>query len=242
MLRRTINSNVQIFPIHYQLRWSWYNLWSDEANFSIDGSVNKNNAIIWGTERPSPHQRPLHSTHVTVWTGLSREFKLKPFFFNSTVTSQSYKLMLLSHMIPQLQRMNQLPHVTFQHGAPPHFWSIVIGRYSRNRLETMALNEGFRIIGHQNRHHQLATRSNAARSLFWRHVNKNPSVQSRQLSHKIWCNCKNGSKAQLKKSTKMKSLVLWSICFIVVTWWKNVMVTFLSFCCKLFSTINLFLD
>ena len=101
-------------------------LWSDEANFSIDGSVNTHNAIIWGTERPPPHQRPLHSPHMTVWMGFSREFKLKPYFFNSTVTSESYKLMLQTHMIPQLQAMNQLPHVIFQHdGAPPHFGRIV---------------------------------------------------------------------------------------------------------------------
>lgn len=101
-------------------------LWSDEANFSLDGSVNKHNAIIWGTERPPAHRHPLHSPHVTVWMAFTSEFKLKPFFFPATVTSESYKFMLESHMIPQLRRLRQLHHVTFQHdGAPPHFGRIV---------------------------------------------------------------------------------------------------------------------
>jgi len=60
-------------------------LWNDEANFSLDGTVNKHNAIIWGTERPRETQQiPLHSPHFIVWMGFSRDFKLKPYFFDGT--------------------------------------------------------------------------------------------------------------------------------------------------------------
>jgi hypothetical protein len=54
--------------------------------------------------------------------GVSADYKLKPFFFPSTVTGSSYLEMLQHHLMPQLQHKGKVKSVIFQHdGAPPHY-------------------------------------------------------------------------------------------------------------------------
>ncbi|GFY25112.1 uncharacterized protein TNCV_2693031 [Trichonephila clavipes] len=62
--------------------WPWNILWTDEAHFHLDGSVNTHNCRIWETDNPhSPLQVPLHSPKVTVWCEFSASFILDPYFF-----------------------------------------------------------------------------------------------------------------------------------------------------------------
>lgn len=47
-------------------------LFSDEANFHLNGHVNKQNCRYWSKENPkTKHQRPLHSPKVIVWAAFS---------------------------------------------------------------------------------------------------------------------------------------------------------------------------
>ncbi|GAA54821.1 hypothetical protein CLF_105554 [Clonorchis sinensis] len=47
-------------------------LWSDEANFSVEGIINKQNCVIWSREAPHEYLTDnLHSPHRCVWMGLS---------------------------------------------------------------------------------------------------------------------------------------------------------------------------
>ncbi|GAA57110.1 hypothetical protein CLF_112178 [Clonorchis sinensis] len=47
-------------------------LWSDEANFSVDGIINKHNCVIWSREAPHEYiSHNLHSSHLCVWMGFS---------------------------------------------------------------------------------------------------------------------------------------------------------------------------
>ncbi|GFW90963.1 uncharacterized protein TNCV_1758371 [Trichonephila clavipes] len=63
-------------------KWPWNILWTDEAHFHLDGSVNTHNCRIWETDNPhSTLQVPLHSPKVTVWCGFSASFILGPYFF-----------------------------------------------------------------------------------------------------------------------------------------------------------------
>ena len=97
-------------------------LWTDEAIFRLDGVVNRHNCIVWGTERPHPVSQSLHANQVSVWMGFSKELKLTPYFFEGTVTGDSYLKMLHTHVIPQLQSSGKMNDITFQQdGAPPHF-------------------------------------------------------------------------------------------------------------------------
>ncbi|GFX71240.1 DUF4817 domain-containing protein [Trichonephila clavipes] len=62
--------------------WPWNILWTDEAHFHLDGSVNTHNCRIWESVNPhSTLQVPLHSPKVTVWCGFSASFILGAYFF-----------------------------------------------------------------------------------------------------------------------------------------------------------------
>jgi len=98
-------------------------LWSDEAYFSIEGTINTHNCRIWTDVKPTACiSKSLHSPKLCVWMGFSAEFGLQPFFFDSTVTADNYLQMLQEHVRPQLQRKRKLATCIFmQDGAPPHF-------------------------------------------------------------------------------------------------------------------------
>ena len=71
------------------------------------------------------HERPLLSTHVTVWRAVSRLGVISPYFFeenNETVAvnSQRYVHMLRSFLQPQLPQFGQLEVSFQQDGATTH--------------------------------------------------------------------------------------------------------------------------
>jgi transposase len=97
-------------------------IWSDEAYFALDGYVNTHNSIVWGTSRPQePIIKSMFPPKVLVWMGVSATCVLRPFFFDSTVTSDRYLSMLQEHLLPELRRLRKVRSAVFmQDGAPPH--------------------------------------------------------------------------------------------------------------------------
>jgi transposase len=97
-------------------------LWTDEAHFSLDGTLCTKNCIIWSSENPHVSvTRSLHPDRVTVWCGFSSDFILPPFFLesNETVNSDRYLNILKHHMLPNLGRRKR--NIIFmQDGAAPH--------------------------------------------------------------------------------------------------------------------------
>ena len=100
---------------------------SDEATFHLSGRVNRHNCVFWDTSNPHAVQEvPIKSPGITVWCGLFCDQIIGPFFFESTVTSKSYKEMLEDFFIPQLKRKRRFTTTIFQQdGAPPH-WSLEV--------------------------------------------------------------------------------------------------------------------
>ncbi|GAA51163.1 transposable element Tc3 transposase [Clonorchis sinensis] len=97
-------------------------LWSDEANFSVDGIINKHNSVIWSREAPHEYlTHNLYSPHLCVWIGFSSKCILRPFFFDATVSGYIYLHMLQTHVIPQLNQHKKSSTVFQQDGAPPHY-------------------------------------------------------------------------------------------------------------------------
>ena len=101
-------------------------IFSDEAHFHLNGSVNKQNSRYWAKENPRElHERPLHCPRVTVWCGISIIGILGPYFFeedNATVTvnSDRYCSMLENFLEPQLSEFGY-GNVWFQQdGATAH--------------------------------------------------------------------------------------------------------------------------
>ncbi|GFV95598.1 transposable element tc3 transposase [Trichonephila clavipes] len=57
-------------------------LWSDEAHFYLNGTVNTQNCRIWVKENPQIHTEiPQQSPNVTFWCGFTTTFILGSFFF-----------------------------------------------------------------------------------------------------------------------------------------------------------------
>ena len=83
---------------------------SDEAHFHLNGFVNKQNCRFWAAENPQElHQRPLHSSKVTVWCGVSKVGIVGPYFFEEgetavSVTSARFVNMLNNFLHPELKR------------------------------------------------------------------------------------------------------------------------------------------
>ncbi|GFW55007.1 glutamate receptor [Trichonephila clavipes] len=67
--------------------WPWNILWTDEAHFHLDSSVNTHNCRIFETDNPhSTLQVPLHLPKVTAWCGFFASFILGPYFFEELGT------------------------------------------------------------------------------------------------------------------------------------------------------------
>ncbi|GBL89158.1 hypothetical protein AVEN_255278-1 [Araneus ventricosus] len=91
--------------------WPWNILWTDEAHFYLQGSVNTQNCRIWARENPFQMQPlPLHSQNVTVWYGFTAAFIIGPFFFEDigpsgpvtcTVNGTRYEFLLRNQLIPE---------------------------------------------------------------------------------------------------------------------------------------------
>ena len=98
-------------------------MFSDEAIFHVDGRVNKQNCRILACENPRIcHEQPLHSEKVVVWIALSHRGVLGPFFFDASVTGESYLTMLQSFLWPRVADLPEIEQLRLmQDGAPPHF-------------------------------------------------------------------------------------------------------------------------
>jgi hypothetical protein len=64
-------------------------IWSDEAQFKMNGTVNHHNCVYWVPVNPHVHMgKEVNLPGVNVWCGLSSCGLIGPFFFEGTVTGQ----------------------------------------------------------------------------------------------------------------------------------------------------------
>lgn len=94
-------------------------LWSDEATFKLNGTINRHNCVYWAQDNPMVTiGATAHSPGVCVWCGIWSKGIVGPFFFDGTVNAQCYLAMLQQMLGPILHQ--QLLH--YQHdGAPAHY-------------------------------------------------------------------------------------------------------------------------
>lgn len=107
-------------------------LFSDEATFCLNGSVNRQNFRYWSTNNPRwmREQHTQNPQKVNVWAGILNDRIIGPFFFDGNLTGDQYLQFLQNELIPTLAanfpNINQpnLPEASIwfqQDGAPPHF-------------------------------------------------------------------------------------------------------------------------
>ena len=121
-------------------------LWTDEANFCIDGSVNTHNCVVWGQEKPRVVlAKRSHSPKVCVWMGIAADFRVAPFFFEDTVDGAAYLHMLQTHVRPELASKRKLSSTIFmQDGAPPHVKREVTDFLRQTFTEERVISRNFR--------------------------------------------------------------------------------------------------
>ena len=62
--------------------WLCCVLWTDEAHFTLGGSVNSHSCRVWATENPrTVVETPLHDEKATVWVGFNTSTVIGSFFF-----------------------------------------------------------------------------------------------------------------------------------------------------------------
>ncbi len=113
-------------------------IWSDEATFKLNGSVNRHNCMYYDSKNPNiVLTEELNAPGVCVWAGISSYTIIGPYFFDSTVTGPVYlemlrevKIELKNTPIFQGRRI-----IWQQDGAPCHF-AVDVGNFlNENFLE-----------------------------------------------------------------------------------------------------------
>ena len=103
---------------------------SDEAIFHLNGKINSHNCVIWDYENPHLcDEIPLKSKGLVVWAAMFCDRIIGPYFFETTVTKDSYLEMLRDYFIPELKRLRRFSTAVFQQdGAPPH-WGLNVREF-----------------------------------------------------------------------------------------------------------------
>jgi len=97
-------------------------VWSDEAQFMINGTANCHNCVYWSPENLHFHVgKAVNIPGVNVWCELSASSLIGPFFFEGTVTGEAYPEMLRASILPARRALYENSEVFYQQdGAPPH--------------------------------------------------------------------------------------------------------------------------
>ncbi|CAF3328987.1 unnamed protein product [Rotaria sp. Silwood2] len=76
-------------------------IWSDEAVFKLNGHINRHNSVYWATQNPNVTiDQTMQAEGLIVWAGIWSQGVIGPYFFEDTVTNQSYIKMLNDHFYP----------------------------------------------------------------------------------------------------------------------------------------------
>ena len=115
-------------------------VWSDEAQFKLNGTVNRHNCVYWAPENLHIHVgKAVNLPAVIVWCGLSATGLIGPFFFEGAVTGEAYLEMLRSSILPAILALYENSEVFYQQdGAPPHYhrdlWAFVNENLQGHRI------------------------------------------------------------------------------------------------------------
>ena len=103
-----------------------YILWTDEAMFHLNGTVNHHNSVTWASTNPYVYveKDTQNKAGVMVWLGLIKDHIIDPFFFNGKLAGDLYLQLLQARLLSSLKAImaDDVVFVIFQQdGASPHY-------------------------------------------------------------------------------------------------------------------------
>lgn len=99
-------------------------VFSDEATFCLNGSVNRHNSRYWADSNPywMEETHTQYPEKINVWAGITVNHLIGPFFIEGTLTGRKYLELLQDHIIPSIRNFFPNGDIYFQQdGAPPHY-------------------------------------------------------------------------------------------------------------------------
>jgi hypothetical protein len=100
-------------------------LWTNKASFKHSGRINRHNIVYWSNSNPHEViQEELNVPGLSVWASIWSGDIVGPYFFDGTVTGESYLEMLREVVLPKLENIPLYDNTEFiwqQDGAPPHY-------------------------------------------------------------------------------------------------------------------------
>jgi transposase len=111
-------------------------VFTDEATFMLNGSLNRHNCRYWADQNPH-WMRETHTQHpqkVNVWAGIIGNRLVGPFFIEGNLNVEMYLHMLQNEIVPAINNeVGPLLRNTWfqQDGAPPHF-GLAVRNYLNN--------------------------------------------------------------------------------------------------------------
>ena len=140
---KTLHAITDQDPAHRESMAEWFNLniianpnflksvlFSDESPFKVNGTRNPSHEFHWADKNPHIFNpcRNQGSQSVMVWLGLYDERLVGPYFFEGTVSGQSYLQLLRDRVVPDLRAAGTFPTWFQQDGAPPHY-AVIVRQY-----------------------------------------------------------------------------------------------------------------
>ena len=98
-------------------------VWSNEAKFHINGSVNTHNCTFVSEENPNnPNEYTANAPGINVWGAVWNEEIVGPVFFETAVTSEEYLELLSKYVYPYIVTQLSAHDLIFQQdGTRPYF-------------------------------------------------------------------------------------------------------------------------
>ena len=105
-------------------------VWSDEATFKLNGTINWHNCVYRANENPNMIEEKITNLPgVAGWCDHSYRGLTGPYFFEETVTGQTY-LQMLKIMIPHLNDLFENENeVYFQQDRAPHHSHVYVRNF-----------------------------------------------------------------------------------------------------------------
>lgn len=101
-------------------------VFSDEATFQLDGTLNRHNCRYWAAENPHwmREDKSQYPQKLNVWAGIVNNRIIGPFFIDGNLNAQNYEEMLRNQIVPAIREIvgDNFENTWYQQdGAAAHY-------------------------------------------------------------------------------------------------------------------------